>query len=80
MFYSTSKFLWFDVMIYTDDMDPKSFYGRRMVPLSATWNVGGDVGGSDDENFTESDEEYLPQPQHCDIDEDRDESRDSRKI
>jgi len=70
-------------MIYTDNMDPKSFYGRRKVPLSATANVGGDVGGSDDENLTESDEsdeEYLPQPQHCDIDEDRDESRDSRKI
>jgi len=23
-------------MIYTDNMDPKSFYGRRKVPLSAT--------------------------------------------
>ena len=67
-------------MIYTDNMDPKSFYGRRKVPLSATANVGGDVEGSDHENLSESDEEYLPQPQHCDIDEDRDESTDSRKI
>ena len=31
-------------MIYTDNMDSKSFYGRRKVPLSATANVGGDVG------------------------------------
>ena len=36
--------------------------------------------GSDDKNLTESDEEYLPQPQHWDNDEDRDESTDSRKI
>jgi len=32
-------------MIYTNNMDPKSFHGRRKVPLFATGNVGGDVGG-----------------------------------
>ena len=46
-------------------MDSQSFYGigmrRPRIPLHAIAILGGDEG--DDENLSDSDEEYLPEPQ-----------------
>ena len=48
-------------------MDSQSFYGigkrRLRIPLHAIAIPGGDAGESDDENLSDSDEEYLPEPQ-----------------
>ena len=66
-------------MIYTDNMILRAFMVSVRFPCLQQQTLGL-MWGSDDKNLTESDEEYLPQLQRCDSDEDRDESRDSRKI